>query len=422
MTTPWRVALGAVLGGLLAVAGWRILAHGVADARVGEDPAGALHWVSGHPEALRTLAEQQFDAGQRRAAAETAGELLGREPLEGTAWRVLGQVAQAQADPPRAAQAYAKAIELTPRDASARIWLAEQAVAAEDFTGAIDQLDLLLRTHLTAWGTIFDYMAAQAAHPGFRAALVARLAAGPDGRRRVLEHLQHLNPQTGLAPVADAIHGSLQVQGALPRRDFERWIESLLRRGDWPKAYALWSSFLPQGARLTPVYNGDFILRPSGTGFDWRTPATPGVTVEFPSGQGARISFRNRRIDHAGLEQLLLLPPGRYLLQVEMRPDGLRSDRGLQWTLACAGSGQEVASTPPLGARGNESTAFEMPVQVPEECGAQWLRLRNAARVPALQSLSGAVTVTRVAIAPDRSPPPASGEAEVAGIAPGVVN
>ena len=105
MTTPWRVALGAVLGGLLAVAGWRILAHGVADARVGEDPAGALHWVSGHPEALRTLAEQQFDAGQRRAAAETAGELLGREPLEGTAWRVLGQVAQAQADPPRAAQA-----------------------------------------------------------------------------------------------------------------------------------------------------------------------------------------------------------------------------------------------------------------------------------------------------------------------------
>ena len=64
MTTPWRVALGAVLGGLLAVAGWRILAHGVADARVGEDPAGALHWVSGHPEALRTLAEQQFDAGQ----------------------------------------------------------------------------------------------------------------------------------------------------------------------------------------------------------------------------------------------------------------------------------------------------------------------------------------------------------------------
>lgn len=70
----------------------------------------------------------------------------------------------------------------------------------------------------------------------------------------------------------------------------------------------------------------------------------------------------------------------------------------------------------------DQATAFEMPVQVPEECGAQWLRLRNAARVPALQSLSGAVTVTRVAIAPDRSPPPASGEAEVAGIAPGVVN
>ena len=78
MTTPWRVALGAVLGGLLAVAGWRILAHGVADARVGEDPAGALHWVSGHPEALRTLAEQQFDAGQRLGNCSVASHWKAR--------------------------------------------------------------------------------------------------------------------------------------------------------------------------------------------------------------------------------------------------------------------------------------------------------------------------------------------------------
>ncbi len=144
MTTPWRVALGAVLGGLLAVAGWRILAHGVADARVGEDPAGALHWVSGHPEALRTLAEQQFDAGQRRAAAETAGELLGREPLEGTAWRVLGQVGQAQADPPSAGQAYAKALhELASVRAVVDTFFDKVMVNAEDPALRANRLGLL---------------------------------------------------------------------------------------------------------------------------------------------------------------------------------------------------------------------------------------------------------------------------------------
>ena len=54
----------------------------------------------------------------------------------------------------------------------------------------------------------------------------------------------------------------------------------------------------------------------------------------------------------------------------------------------------------------HESRMLEAEVQVPAECKGQWLRLRNAARVPALQAVSGRVTVEQVTITP-LPPPPA---------------
>ncbi|MFT3755269.1 MAG: tetratricopeptide repeat protein [Pseudoxanthomonas sp.] len=393
----WLGALACLLG----VLGWRILAHAVADSRAQAAPDSALAWIHGHPEAMREQARRQVAKEDWTAAAGTARALLEREPLEGEAWRILGEAADAQGDPKRAAQAYANAVRLTPRDAIARGWLAQRSVALGQYPQAIDQLDLLLRTHPEAREGAFQYMGALAAEPVFRAALVDRLAAAPAWRDSFLEYLQYLKSGTEALAVADAIHGGLQAQGALPDADFKRWIESLLRRGDWSQAYARWSATLPEGSRLSPVFNGDFTRRPSGTGFDWRTPATPGVAVEFSPLEGARIAYRGRRIDHGGLEQWLLLAPGRYTLKVSMKQDGLRSDRGLEWVVLCAGSEQKLGGTRPLGDR-NGPIEVEARIEVPPECGAQKLRLRNAVRVPALQSLMGSVLVTHAAIEPER--------------------
>ena len=189
------------------------------------------------------------------------------------------------------------------------------------------------------------------------------------------------------------------------REDYARWIEALLQRGDWSQAYARWAGSQPPGARLAPVYNGDFGHRPEPRGFDWRSPRTAGLQASFPAGGGARIEYRNRRIDQAGLEQALLLAPGRYRLQARMQSEGLRSDRGLEWVVQCASNGVELGRSDAL--RGShESRMLEAEVQVPAECKGQWLRLRNAARVPALQAVSGRVTVEQVTITP-LPPPPA---------------
>ena len=161
--------------------------------------------------------------------------------------------------------------------------------------------------------------------------------------------------------------------------------------------------------RLALVYNGDFGRLPQQHGFDWRSPRTAGLQASFPAGGGVRLEYRNRRIDRAGLEQALLLAPGRYRLQARMQSEGLRSDRGLEWVVQCASNGVELGRSDAL--RGShESRMLEAEVQVPAECKGQWLRLRNAARVPALQAVSGRVTVQEVAIMPlppEPMPPPA---------------
>lgn len=402
MSRGIRIAVLCLLAGLAVLAGWRMVAHGVADSLAEDAPERALGWVAGHPGAQLSIAQRQAEAGDP-AFTTTARALLEREPMQGDAWRLLGEAAEAEGDLDRAREYYAKALEVTPRNGTARIWMAQRLLKDGDYPGAIGQLDKLMRIFITDRPQVFDYLAQLAADPDFRDSLVDALAVRPDWREGFLRYLQ----QQGDAGVADAVHGDLQAKGALSSQEFVQWTESLLRRGDWNQAYARWADSLPPGSRLTPVFNGDFARRPSGRGFDWRTPASAGVSVEFPKSGGARIEYRNRRIDHGGLEQALLLAPGRYRLDARMEVDELRSDRGLEWVVECARNGEVLGRAPVDGRRGPGEVGGE--IEVPVDCPGQWLRLRNAARVPALQALSGRLAVSEVSIGPSRRAEAASG-------------
>ena len=391
-----RGAALAVLAAVLALAGWRILSHGMADARVQSDPERALDWDPAHPAARLAQAQVQADAGDLQAAAASAHALIADEPLQPGAWRLLGNLAAADGDPVQAAELHARALQLSQREADSQAWLAQWQAGQGDPDGALLHLDRLMRTHPRTRAMVFDYQAGLAADPAFRAPLVQALVRRPEWRDGFL---QHLRQKPGHAAVSDAVHAELQAQGRLAGEDFARWIEALLQRGDWSQAYARWAGAQPPLARLAPVYNGDFGRRPDGRGFDWRSPRTPGLQVGFPTGGGAVIDYRNRRIDQAGLEQALLLAPGRYRLQARMQAEGLRSDRGLEWVVQCAANGAELGRSDAL--RGShEGKVLEAQFEVPATCTGQWLRLRNAARVPAQQALSGRVMVEEVSITP----------------------
>lgn len=396
--TPWlRAGMLLVLGLLAACAGWRSLVHGLADAALQDSPGAALRWMPGHPQALLGLARQQAADGDPSAAAATARRLLDREPLQGEAWRLLAVASEAAGEPEQARAQYAEAIRLAPRDVPARIWLAQDALQRGDAAAAIAHLDGILRTAPHYRDGTLTVLIQFARDRDFREALAATLSGAPGWRNDFLRQLQRQGEQA----TVDAVFAALQRTGTLSRRERADWLEGMLRRGDWPQAYARWAGTVPPEMALRPVYNGDFSRRPSGEGFDWRTPRKPGVQIGFPASGGIRITFRDRRIDHAGLEQALLLAPGRYRLVARMRTSGLRAERGIEWRVVCARPSALLGRSAPVR-DAPDWQEVEALIEVPRGCTGQWLSLRNVARTPALQRLSGEITIASVDIEPVR--------------------
>ncbi|HVB84175.1 MAG TPA: hypothetical protein VND63_04785, partial [Rhodanobacteraceae bacterium] len=168
-----------------------------------------------------------------------------------------------------------------------------------------------------------------------------------------------------------------------------------------------------QRAHLDNVYNGDFRDPVSGRGFDWRLGYVPGAELRVvprtdTPGQALEVHFLDQRVPFSGqVSELLALAPGHYRLSGLARLDDLRNERGLRWTVSCAGDGTLLGATARL--RGSQPwRAFDTDFSVPATgCGAQWLRLGLAWRIPAEQWADGRAWYTdlravRVAAAPRR--------------------
>lgn len=391
MSRMARIAVLLLAALALGWAGWRILSLQIADQRVHADPEAALRWRPDHPAALLA----RVRAGSDPEASATLQHLLQREPLQGEAWQLLAAIQEAAGDKQEARRLYQQAVDVAPRTYAARNWLAREDLLAGDYPAGLQHVDAMLRLTSALGPQLHELLVHMSADPAFREALVPLLASSPPWRAPYLRRLQ----AQGESAVADAVLGQMHADGQLDAAEFDAWIESLLRRGDWPQAYARWVGTLPDGALLTPVFNGGFTQRPSGKGFDWRVRPVAGVSIEFIADSGARLDFHGRRIADTGLSQALLLAPGTQQLEVKMRTEGLRAQQGLQWVLECAtnrrilGQGQPWRTTHgPI----DERIVF----QVPADCPGQWLRLRNAARAAPLQTLSGRLWIEQVAATP----------------------
>ncbi|MEO6658163.1 MAG: hypothetical protein ABIM73_07810, partial [Arenimonas sp.] len=126
--------------------GWRVLSLGLADATSRSSPQKTLQWRPNHPAALFLLAEQQAKTPELHRQAKTnALATLRAYPLEGRAYRVLGQLAEAEKKPQVAFEFYQKAVKYSPRDVQSHLWLLNYSLKAEDAKAAVAHLDAMLR-------------------------------------------------------------------------------------------------------------------------------------------------------------------------------------------------------------------------------------------------------------------------------------
>lgn len=371
-----------------------------------------LTWTGSDMIALHrgTPAAHQLDAAQRQLrdgeleqAADTARQVLSREPSQGRAFGILARALEAEGSDAQRVARYETASRRAPRDAQVRAWLAAHELQDGDIAHAITQIDALLTV---APGSRRDVLAATAQlaqDPAFAQALADHLADRPQWRTAVLRAV--VAQKTPAA--SDNLHGALHARGDLTPAETARWIDGMLAEGRWGSAYARWIGSLPQtNARVPALYNGDFDTFPTSAGFDWRVRPTTGVVFDRiigpGSGHAARLTFLGRPVARAGLEHPLLLAPGTYRLDLMTRAPDLQADQGLDWALTCADGRTRIGN----GARMRRSATWvkaSLQFDVPDTgCEGQWLRLINPAPRGVAQTLRGelhlaALTVTQQA-------------------------
>lgn len=399
-----RISILTAVLGLLVFAGWRNVGQWQAERLAQTRPESALAWRPHDPSGLQVLAERQLAANQATAAQATVRRLLAHEPLNGVAYRIMAEAAARQGQGEQALAFYQIAARRAARDLPARAWLAQHYLAQGDYPQALEQIDTILRLDSRRSPGIHRALVQLAQDQDFAAALADALRRDPPWRGGVLAALQ--DPQSGNPGAAGQVMQSLQNQGGLSGQEYAAWLDNLIAQGRWGEAYARWASIVPKpGGQLPLIFNGGFEHPPSDTGFDWRLRKVPGVLVSFEEGGGvqgaaAHIQFLGRRVGSAGLEQAMILSPGRYQLVLRQRASGLRSGLGLQWQLACAGSGALVGRSPPVDGA-FEWRPLEVEITVPaQDCPAQWLRLVNPVAGGAAQQVSGSLWVDDVKVRP----------------------
>jgi len=406
MTEPRLIRQVGMLGAaaVLLVLAWRVTTLGLADHYSVSDPARALAWRDQHPEALVREADRlALDPAQAGPAAEAARAALRANPLDGRGYRVLGSLAP---DREKAATLHGLAAHRSPREVISHGWLIEHHMDLGNYEAALAHADLIFRVSPRLAGNLTPLMLGMAVTPEAQPALAEQLLMSPPWKQGTLRHIILNAPDTdAITPLMDRLR---QTPGGLGNEALGLWLDRLTREDRWGQAYLTWVSQLPperlQG--LGNVFNGDFEWEPTHTGFDWRFGRVTGARISrlaiagATDGMALRVAFSDRRVPFSHVRQQLALPPGRYRLSGKVRLESLRTDRGLVWTVGCAGPrNRPLVDTPPL--RGQSPwKQFEAEFEVPREgCGGQWLTLRLPARIPAEQRIGGTVWFDEMRIA-----------------------
>ena len=169
----------AILAVFAGGAAWHVIALGLADHWAADDPERALEWEPHNPTAMLALAQRHLVQHEPDAAAAVARELLRFEPLQGRAFALLAEAAEAKGETAKVKILNELAMHRAPRDLKARAWLVDEQLRNGHFPEAIEQISLLLQIAPQQSGALFPAMVQLADVPGFAFALSHALIEWP---------------------------------------------------------------------------------------------------------------------------------------------------------------------------------------------------------------------------------------------------
>ena len=353
--------------------------------------AGAATWklacIDWHPDCRDRIRKSAEPADSTRWR-----EILADRPLDGAAFRGLGDRAAAAGDKEAAAGFYLTAARRDPRDPLVRTRLIDLYLAGGDLEAAVLHLDALLRISPEAGNPLLRRILGWIGNETLQTALVRRLALDPPWR----ESLPAALATTSAPTHAQDLLALLGTQSSLRPAEVALWA-SLLEQMDRPAdARNAWSAALPIELRPLDglVFDGGFESAGGPEPYGWRLQSPVGAVVGVDTSQGAQggsslvLLFDGRAVDFSGVSQDLVLPAGRYQLEVLADLALAGSTRPFAWTVACRGTGAQIARLE-LPPRSPGWTGYSALFEVPSSCPRQRLALVHEGRNITERRLSG---------------------------------
>lgn len=412
-----RMALFAIL---LLILSWQILSRSlVAYLLATTQPEEALSLRSNNPAALVALADRELNfpdkdktktvgqagtvlkrLGQLREQVETA---LAADPLDARAYRLLGQLAEAEQDVAKTSKLMQTAVRHSLNETVAVEWMMRKCFENKDYPTAAFYADVLLRSRPQLMDYALPILGRMAENQDAKGEIEKLLAANPPWRPQFFYGL-------GKA-ITDArtpldIFLKLKDTSAPPTTgDLRGYLSFLFQHKLYDLAYYAWLQFLaPEQLESAGfLFNGSFETKPSGLPFDWATPQGAGMTLDIaPRSKAADkhallLVFGQGRVDFPGVSQTVLLPPGAYRFKGSLKGEVV-GRRGLQWSISCMGGAAIGVSQMILGSF-PAWRDFEFAFTVPATgCRAQSARLALAARSASEQLVTGSIWFDELSI------------------------
>jgi len=330
----------------------------------------------------------------RKKIRTTARHIIRVDPLNATAYRLLGEVTD---DPQRVRVLMQQAVRRSRHESAALFWLLNDAFAGKDFPAALNYADWLLLTRPALTRYVMAYLAEIARVPAGRALVVDRLATAPKWRGAFIRALS-----AGVGrekQVLELMNRLKRTANPLTARELSPYIHALIGKRKVYEAYNVWLQLLPEAQLVSLGFltNGEFESNPSGLPFDWQTGRPRNATFEFsprPDGETGRalhLLLGPGRVTFPSIRQTIILAPGPYRLQVSYR-GSIRGKRGLRWRVSCLfGRRQIIAQTDMLRGVVKKWRPIDLEFTVPDApgCQAQQLSLIHDARSASEELVSG---------------------------------
>jgi hypothetical protein len=375
----------------------------------GHEPSALLNVANKELSSLplldKPLSAEHFAeiAGKIGALAESA---LAEDPLNARALRILGQVADDTNDEGRADKLMELAARHSLGESIASAWIIQKSLEARNYPRALYHADVLLRTHPEMSTYMVPLLAQLAETKEARGDLIKMLRTNPPWRSYFLYILP-----TRVTDARTPLDLLLSLRdSANPPTNWELrpYLMMLIGYKLYDLAYYTWLQFLPPAELASAgfLFNGNFMVTPSGLPFDWVITQAPGVTIDMVRmpeqgrGRSLFIDFQHGRVDYRSVTQMILLAPGTYQFNGKYK-GALIGPRGLKWRIACAdesatqlGESQMIIGK----ADGWQDINFSFTVP-PGSCRPQNVRLDLDARMASEQLISGSVWFENLQIA-----------------------